>query len=133
MATSYPASLDSFTNPSTGDPLNSPSHAGQHVDINDAMEAVQTKLGVGAGTIGEATSFTPTWSTGVTVGNGTITAYYVTINEYVHVSVDFTLGSRQRSQVMCGWFCPYKSPALGLVQRTWWGLPTTFRLLITGR
>lgn len=45
MPTNYPASLDSFTNPTAADPPNSPSHAGQHANINDAMEAVQTVLG----------------------------------------------------------------------------------------
>lgn len=48
MATNYPTSLDTFTNPSAGSALNSPSHAGQHADINDAMEAVQTSLLDGA-------------------------------------------------------------------------------------
>lgn len=45
MATNYPGALDSFTNPSAGDALDSPSHAGQHADANDAIEAVQTELG----------------------------------------------------------------------------------------
>ena len=45
MATNYPAALDSFTNPAAGDSLASPSHAGQHTNINDAMEAVQAALG----------------------------------------------------------------------------------------
>lgn len=48
MATSFPSSLDSFTNPSASDALDSVSvpHAAQHANINDAMEAVQAKLGV---------------------------------------------------------------------------------------
>jgi hypothetical protein len=45
MPTNYPAAFDSFTNPSAGDSLASPSHAGQHANINDAMEAVQATLG----------------------------------------------------------------------------------------
>jgi hypothetical protein len=47
MASTYPTSLDSFTNPSASSLLTSPSHAQQHSDINDAMEAVQTKLAIG--------------------------------------------------------------------------------------
>jgi hypothetical protein len=47
MAINYPTSLDSFTNPSASSLLTSPSHAQQHADINDAMEAVQTKLAIG--------------------------------------------------------------------------------------
>ena len=46
MATNYPENLDSFTNPTASDPVTSPSHAGQHADANDAIEALQTKVGV---------------------------------------------------------------------------------------
>lgn len=46
MATNFPTSLDALTNPSSGDALNSPSHAGQHADANDAIEALQAKVGV---------------------------------------------------------------------------------------
>jgi hypothetical protein len=46
MTTSFPSGLDSFTNPSSGDTLASPDHAGQHADVNDAVEALQAKVGV---------------------------------------------------------------------------------------
>jgi len=48
MATNYPNSLDILINPSATDTLNSGvvPHAQQHANINDAMEAVQTILGV---------------------------------------------------------------------------------------
>lgn len=46
MATNFPASLDSLTNPQASDTLASPSHAGQHADANDAIEALQAKVGV---------------------------------------------------------------------------------------
>jgi hypothetical protein len=48
MATNYPNSLDILINPSPTDTLNSGivPHAEQHANINDAMEAVQTILGV---------------------------------------------------------------------------------------
>jgi hypothetical protein len=46
MTTNFPTSLDSFTNPTPSNYLNSPSHAGQHANINDAMAAVQSKLGI---------------------------------------------------------------------------------------
>ena len=45
MASSYPNSIDSFTNPSATDPLSNPAHAGQHSDANDAIEAIETTLG----------------------------------------------------------------------------------------
>lgn len=92
MATNFPTSIDSFTNPTSGDTLDSPSHAGQHANINDAMVAVQTRLGTGSGTIGTWTTYTPTW-TNLTVGNGTVAFAYTQINKLVHVNGRFILGS----------------------------------------
>jgi len=46
MATSFPSSLDALTNPTSGDPLNSPSHSAQHANANDAIEALEAKVGV---------------------------------------------------------------------------------------
>jgi len=47
MATNYPTSLDSFTNPTATDTLDSATvpHAAQHDNINDAVLAVETALG----------------------------------------------------------------------------------------
>jgi hypothetical protein len=48
MATNYPNSLDILINPTTSDTLNSPTvpHVDQHANANDAIEAIQTVLGV---------------------------------------------------------------------------------------
>jgi hypothetical protein len=46
LTTSFPTSLDSFTDPTAGNALNSPSHAGQHTDKNDAVEALEAKVGI---------------------------------------------------------------------------------------
>ena len=46
MATSFPSGLDSFTNPTAVDTLDSPPHDTQHADANDAIEALQSKVGV---------------------------------------------------------------------------------------
>lgn len=46
MATNFPASLDTLTNPSGSNTLSSPSHASQHGNANDAIEAIQAKVGV---------------------------------------------------------------------------------------
>lgn len=46
MATNWPTSRDTFTNPSSGDTLDSPSHAAQHANINDAVEAMQLHAGL---------------------------------------------------------------------------------------
>jgi hypothetical protein len=46
MATNFPTSLDTLTNPTSSDSLSSPSHASQHANVNDAVEALQAKVGV---------------------------------------------------------------------------------------
>ena len=46
MATSFPNNLDSLTNPNSNDPLSNPSHSQQHINANDAIEALQTKVGI---------------------------------------------------------------------------------------
>ena len=69
MASTYPTSLDAFTNPTATSLLTSPSHAQQHADINDAMEAVQTKLAIGNTVLGNYTAYTPTAATWA-VGDG---------------------------------------------------------------
>ena len=46
VATSFPNSKDNFENPNPNDPLSNPSHSEQHQNVNDAIEAIQTKIGV---------------------------------------------------------------------------------------
>lgn len=48
MSTNYPSSIDSFTNPNPNDHLNSElvPHAEQHTNANDAIEAIETILGI---------------------------------------------------------------------------------------
>jgi hypothetical protein len=72
VAINFPTSLDNFTNPVSGNTLDSPSHSLQHSDINDAVEAMQRKVGVGTAVAGSASAGqvltisaagTSTWST----------------------------------------------------------------------
>ena len=48
MTTAYPGAIDAFTNPTSSDTLDSVTvpHATQHANINDAVEAIETTLGV---------------------------------------------------------------------------------------
>lgn len=46
MATSYPSAIDTLVNPSSSNPLSSPSHSEQHSNANDAIEALETKIGI---------------------------------------------------------------------------------------
>lgn len=45
MATNFPVSLDVLSNPIGSNTLNSPSHSSQHSNANDAIEAIQAKVG----------------------------------------------------------------------------------------
>lgn len=51
MATNFPTSLDSLINPVSTDKLNSPPHATQHTNANDAIEALQAKVGVNSSAV----------------------------------------------------------------------------------
>jgi len=46
--TNYPTSLDSLINPSSGDTTAAVDHAAQHANVNDAVEALEAKLGIGS-------------------------------------------------------------------------------------
>ena len=51
MATNFPTSLDALTNPTSGQALNFPSHSVQHANSNDAIEALQAKVGVNSSAV----------------------------------------------------------------------------------
>lgn len=79
----YPSSLDSFTDPAGTSLLTSPDHAALHTSINGAVESLESKLGLAAGSptankaligSGNGTSgWTTTWNSAV-LGTPTITA-----------------------------------------------------------
>ena len=71
-ATNFPTSLDALTNPAGTDSVATVSHSGQHSNANDAIEALEAKLGIGASTPvtdsifvgdGTGTSRFATWAT----------------------------------------------------------------------
>jgi len=49
-STNFPTSLDALTNPSGTDSVATVSHSSQHTNANDAIEAIETKVGIGAST-----------------------------------------------------------------------------------
>lgn len=57
MTTNFPSSIDAFTNPTSADTLDNPPHDQQHADINDAMEAVQAKVGVDGSAVTSSLDF----------------------------------------------------------------------------
>ena len=48
MSTLFPAALDALTNPVASDSL--VGHAAQHTNLNDAVEALQAKIGIDGST-----------------------------------------------------------------------------------
>jgi hypothetical protein len=46
VSTNFPTTLDSFTNPLAGDKLNVVSHSAQHANANDAIAALEAKVGI---------------------------------------------------------------------------------------
>ena len=76
MASNYPSSLDSFTDPLSNSPLNNPSHAGQHQDLNNSVEQLETKLGTGASAASSATA------NQVLVANGSGGSSWAAVPEY---------------------------------------------------
>lgn len=51
MAINFPTSLDTLTNPASNNTLDSPSHSGQHSDVNDAVEALEAKVGANSSAV----------------------------------------------------------------------------------
>lgn len=51
MPTSFPTGLDSLTNPVGTDPTTAPDHAAQHANANDAIEALEAKVGINASAV----------------------------------------------------------------------------------
>jgi hypothetical protein len=92
MASGFPGSIDSFTNPLTTSPLNSPSHAGQHQDLNDAVNKIETYMGLvkviptsGVGCTISATG-TVTFSSGAFSVNGAFTSGYANYRVLIDVA-----------------------------------------------
>jgi hypothetical protein len=81
MASTYNGSVANLVDPLANSPLNSPSHAGQHTEINDALQA-----------LGTWTTFTPTYQN-FTIGNGTQSWAYTQFNKTVVVRGLVTWGS----------------------------------------
>jgi len=87
MPTNYPTSLDNFTNPTANDSLNLPSHSTQHANANDAIEAIEAKLGLGANVMPYAFSAGTATLTGVTAV--TMPASRFTQNPLVQITPSF--------------------------------------------
>jgi hypothetical protein len=71
MATNFPTSLDALANPLPNNTLDSPSHSTQHTNLNDAVEALQAKVGVNSSAV--ATSHDKILTLKANIANPTFT------------------------------------------------------------
>lgn len=95
MASNYPTSIDSFTDPLSNSPLNNPSHAAQHQDVNDAVEKLETKLGVGSSPASGAASGHVLVANGS--GSTTWQAPAVTAAQFANVGLTFITSTTVQS------------------------------------
>jgi hypothetical protein len=51
MAILFPTSIDALSNPTATDPVTNPSHALQHSNVNDAIEALEAKVGINSSAV----------------------------------------------------------------------------------
>jgi hypothetical protein len=99
MTTSFPSSLDSFSNPTSIDSLSNPSHAGQHANVNDAVEALQAKVGVDGSAVSTSldyklrningstvTSLEESWNVSATAAGSTVDFDVVTSSAWLYTT-----------------------------------------------
>ena len=88
MATNFPSSLDTFTNPTATDTLDSPPHDQQHANINDAVEALETKVGVNSSAVTSSLDYrvTALETFSIQLNGQTISANYTIPSGYNGVS-----------------------------------------------
>jgi hypothetical protein len=85
MAATYNGSVANLVDPLANSSLSSPSHSGQHTEINDALQA-----------LGVWQAWTPTFTTTGTapaIGNGTMIGRYTVFNKTVIAQFFFSAGS----------------------------------------
>jgi hypothetical protein len=69
MASGFPGSIDNFIDPLSNSSLSSPSHSGLHSDVNDAIEKIETYMGLVKVIPTGATNGTVSADGDVTIGN----------------------------------------------------------------
>lgn len=127
MATSFPTSIDSPTDPIASNPMNSPSHAGEHTNANDAIVAIETAIGITgafnftpAGPVPTGTAATDTAAVqAVLTAAGTTGTAYLTqpgtfaINATLHSSSNLVMGPSTILQASTGLSGPVLDSPVG--------------------
>lgn len=117
VATSYPAALDALANPIGTTTQDTPGflHADQHTNANDAIEAIEAKVGTGAST---ATANTVLRGTGAgTTAYGQIVAGDITAGAVMRPIHDSVLGGPAGSFDVTGISAAYRALQIQLVAR----------------
>ena len=132
MASNFPSSLDSFTNPSSSDAMDSVSvpHASQHSDLNDAVEALQAKVGADSSAVATSLDYKIAQLESATTGKilqvvraTDTTTRTTTSTSYVDASISVTITPTSAdSDVMLIWtanaFCSTGTIEFGYAQIT---------------
>ena len=92
MATNFPTSLDSFTNPTPVSDTNTVSHAGQHQNHNDSITALETKVGINGSAVTTTLDYKNSEVTGGDKALGK-TATQVTTNKTLSTGTKILIGS----------------------------------------
>lgn len=104
MATNFPTSLDSLTNPTSTDALNNPSHADQHANVNDAVEALEAKVGVNGSAVTTSLDYKVTnlvpvgavilYGGGTTAPNGYLICNGAAVSRTTYAALFSAIGTR---------------------------------------
>ena len=78
MTTNFPTSLDALTNPTSTDSLTNPSHADQHANANDAIEALEAKVGINGSAVTTSVDYLVTQANAIGSSGLVSGTYYTT-------------------------------------------------------
>jgi len=97
MPTAFPAGLDVFVNPSPGVPQNNPSHSQLHTTANDALAALEAKVGVNSSAVASSLDYKISHLT-----HGDVTDFATAVQALANVGSVFGrtgAGRRQRGRL----------------------------------
>jgi hypothetical protein len=80
MVANFPTSLDALSNPTSTDGLNNPSHSGQHADANDAIEALEAKVGINGSAVSTSLDYLVTQANAIGSSGLVSGIYYTTFS-----------------------------------------------------
>lgn len=90
MPTNFPSGIDSFVDPNATDPLSNPPHHTQHGNANDALVAIETKVGINGSADTNSLDYKITHITGVVSSFNTRTGAVTLASGDVTTALGFT-------------------------------------------